>query len=265
MECRAYCTASAYSIKSLYDHLKKRGAQVTLYRDVIHRTTSGSEDEIKDVFYFPYGACVLWGIDLQECHFLLEEVRDFEEQHLDDFDTDEFTFEFGSSSKIVEDEIILSDRNVSSRLAISHGLAQSVKLGVFESAIRKTFKHMKHIPEDLAAHGRIALSRKEIRRKMGELFIERNSINLHFDVLDTPEFFWEHSELEPLYSMTANYLDIETRVEVLNQRLDVVHELFDMLGTELHHQHSSHLEWIIIILIVMEVVLTLLRDVFHVI
>ncbi len=109
-----------------------------------------------------------------------------------------------------------------------------------------------------------SLSRREIRRKMGELFIERNSINLHVDVLDVPEFFWEYSELEPLYAMTANYFDLETRVEVLNQRLDVIHELFEMLGNELNHQHSSRLEWTIIILIIVEVVLTLLRDVFRV-
>ncbi len=84
-------------------------------------------------------------------------------------------------------------------------------------------------------------------------------------MLDTPEFFWEHSELEPLYALAANYLDLEARVEVLNQRLDVIHELFEMLVNELNHQHSSRLEWTIILLIILEVVLTLLRDVFRVI
>ena len=64
--------------------------------------------------------------------------------------------------------------------------------------------------------------------------------------------------------MVANYLDIETRVEVLNQRLDVVHELFQMLGSELNHQHSSRLEWTIIWLIIIEVILTLLKDVFRI-
>lgn len=263
MECRAYCTASAYQIKILYDRLKQKGASVTLYRDVIHLAVA--EETPCDVFYFPYGVCVFWGLKEELCLPYLEEIKEFEEQHLEEMDKDEFTFTFGESAKIIDDEIILPNENVLSRLAISHGVSQSVKLGVFESAIRKTFNHMKHIPEDLAKHGRIALSRKEIRRKMGELFIERNSINLHFDVLDTPEFFWEYCELEPLYAMTANYLDIETRVEVLNQRLDVVHELFGMLGTELHHQHSNRLEWTIIILIIVEVVLTLLKDVFNVI
>lgn len=263
MECRAYCTASAYHIKALYERFKQVGASVTLYRDVIH--FSVPQEVVGDIFYFSYGAAVFWGFSLEQCHSYLEQIREFEEQPAEEIETDLFTFVFGDAPKIVEDEIILPNLDVLSRLAISHGLAQSVKLGTFESALRKTFKHTKHIPEDLAKRGRISLSRQEIRRKMGELFIERSSINLHVDVLDTPEFFWEYSELEPLYAMAANYLDLETRVDVLNHRLDVIHELFEMLGNELNHQHSSRLEWTIIWLIIMEVVLTLLRDVFRVI
>jgi uncharacterized Rmd1/YagE family protein len=78
-------------------------------------------------------------------------------------------------------------------------------------------------------------------------------------VLDTPEFFWDHSDLEPFYTIIANELDIKTRGQILNQRLDVVRELFEMLGNELNHQHSSRLEWIIIGLIVSEVVISLLQ------
>jgi uncharacterized Rmd1/YagE family protein len=262
MDCRAYCTASAYHIKPLFERFKQMGATVTLYRDVIHFAVPG--EEIGDIFYFPYGATVFWGISLEKCLSYLEQIKEFEENPLEVIETDEFTFVIGEVPKIVEDEIILPNRDILTRLAISHGLAQSVKLGSFENAIRKTFNHTKYIPEDLAKYGSVSLSRREIRRKMGELFIERNSINLHADVLDTPEFFWEYSELEPLYAMTANYLDLKTRVEVLNQRLDVVHELFEMLGNELNHQHSSRLEWTIIVLIVVEVALTLLRDVFRV-
>ncbi|MDP1880940.1 MAG: RMD1 family protein [Parachlamydiaceae bacterium] len=263
MDCRAYCTASAYHIKQIYDYFKNLDLNPVLYRDVVHLPVQNSS--VGDIFFFSYGAAVFWGLtEIEEKEFL-SKIKKFEETHLDQWDTDLFTYVYGETPKIVDDEIILPNREVVTKLAVSHGLAQSVKLGTFENAIRKSFNHTKHIPNDLASHGRIGLSRKEIRRKMGELFIERSSVNLHVDVLDTPEFFWEYCELEPLYSMTANYLDVETRVEVLNQRLDVMHELFDMLGTELHHQHSSRLEWTIIILIVTEVILTLLRDVFRVI
>lgn len=261
MNCLAYCTASAYQIKPFYERLKPQ--QATLYRDVIHVPVAGIT--VGDVFYFSYGVTICWGLGIDQCLAYLNLVKEFEDHPSDEIEKDEFTFIFGDSPKIVEDEIILPNHEVLTRLAISHGIAQSVKLGTFENKVRRIFNNTKNIPEDLAKHGRIGLSRKEIRRKMGELFIERNSINLHVDVLDTPEFFWEYSELEPLYAMTANYLDIETRVEVLNHRLDVVHELFEMLGNELNHQHSSRLEWTIIFLIVMEVILSVLKDVLRVI
>lgn len=261
MDCLAYCTASSYQIKPLFESLKHQGA--TLYPDVVHLPIPGIS--IGDIFYFSYGATVCWGVTPDQCQQFLDQAKAYEEQPLipEEMDIDEFTFTFGDVPKIIEDEIILPNRDVLNRLAISHGLAQSVKLGTFEHAIRRTFQFTKRIPQDLAKQGKIPLSRKEIRKKMGALFIERNSINLHLDILDTPEFFWEYSELEPLYAMTNNYLDIDTRVEVLNQRLDVMHELFEMLGNELNHQHSSRLEWTIICLIVIEVFLSIWRDVFH--
>lgn len=264
MDCRAYCPAASYHIKFLHDKLKEN-YKTTLYRDVLHVTIPVGEISKGDLFFFPYGAMVAWGLPQEACKIYLDEARKCEGQRNEEMETDEFTFVYGDTPKIIEDEIILPNDDILSRLAISHGLAQSVKLGTFESTIRKTFDHTKQIPEDLAKYGSISLSRREIRRKMGELFIERNSINLHVDVLDTPEFFWEYSELEPLYAMTANYLDLKTRGEVLNHRLDVVRELFEMLGNELNHQHSSRLEWTIICLIIIEVLLTFLRDVLGII
>ena len=201
----------------------------------------------------------------RERDFFLGLVQDFEHQHSDEVETDEFTYVLGDAPKVIDDEITLPTLDVLTKLAVSHAMAQSVKLGTFEVALHKTFNLTKTIPEDLANYGKISLSRREIRRKMGELFIERSSINLHVDVLDTPEFFWDYPEIEPFYTLVAKYLDLGKRVEVVNQRLDVVHELFEMLGNELNHQHSSRLEWTIIWLIIIEVILSLLRDVFRVI
>lgn len=263
MDCLAFCTATSYKTKSLFDSLRNR-FKTTLYRDVVHIEVKSNEAS-GDVFYFPYGAVVCWNMTKDAAQQFLDEVRPFEIIRYNETETDEFTFIYDNGqAKIVEDEILLPNTDVLTKLAVSNGLAQSVKLGAFELAVQRTFNTMQYIPEDLAKLGKISLSRSEIRRKMGELFLERNSINLHVNVLDTPEFFWDYPELEPLYRMTANYLDIEKRGHVLNQRLEVLHELFEMLGTELNHQHSSRLEWIIIGLIVIEVIVSVLKDVFRV-
>jgi len=264
MRCTCYCTASSYDIPRLYQALQKQGGS-QLYRDIIHTQTREERRTKGDIFYFSYGALVLWGFTEEEEHSLLSFVKEFEREPLSKIELDEFTFAFGESMKIEEDEIVLQNKSVLTKLAISHGLAQSVKLTVFEEIIQKTIEHTKHLPIGLAKKGKISLSRKEISQKMGELFIERNFINLHTEVLDTPEFFWDHPELEPFYRRTSHYLDVSKRVEILNKRLNVIHELFEILSNELNHQHSSRLEWTIIILIVIEVVIAVLRDLFHLI
>lgn len=91
----------------------------------------------------------------------------------------------------------------------------------------------------------------------------RNSINLHTDILDTPEFFWDHEDLEVFYEKTCHYLDLTARVDVLNKRLDIVKELFEILNDHLEARHSSRLEWVIIILIAVEVAMALATDIFH--
>lgn len=238
--------------------------QTTLYHDVVHVALE-HEGKVCDAFFFTYGVVVFWGIDVETGKkFIKEEIEPIKGGKLSDLEMDEFTYIYGDTAKVIEDEITLPDQNILTKLAVSHGIAQSLKLSAFETSLQKTFELTKQIPEDLAKYGEISLSRKEIRRRMGELFIARNSINLNMEVLGAPEFFWEYPELEPLYSMIAKYLDIRSRVEVLNQRLNIIHELYQMLGNELNHSHSNRLEWIIIWLIVIEVVVTLGVDVFHI-
>lgn len=262
MRCTGFCTSSSYDIPRLFQALNKRGTS-QLYRDVVHIQVKEDKRVKGDLFFFSFGVVVCWGFTTEEETEVLKSLKEFEKSPLAKIELDEFTFAYGNAMKIEEDEILLQNKSALTRLAISYGIGQSVKLTIFEDIIQKTIEHTKSLPEALATQGKISLSRKEISKKMGELFIERNFINLHTEILDTPEFFWEHPELEPFYRRTAHYLDINKRVEVLNKRLNVVHELFEILSNEINHLHSSRLEWTIIFLIVIEVILGILRDVFH--
>lgn len=262
MRCTTYCTAAAYDMQRLYQSLQITGSP-HLYRDVIHIEVKQDKSPKGDVFYFPYGCTVFWGLTEQQEVAVLEKLKEFEKEPVARIERDDFTYEIGENMSIVEDEIILQEDTALARIAISHGLAQSAKLTIFEEIIHKTIESTKFLPNEMASAGKISLSRKEISKKMGELFIERNIINLNSEILDTPEFFWEYPELEPYYRRTAHYLDVIKRVEGMNKRLNVIHELFEMLSNELNHQHSTRLEWTIIILIVIEVIILCLKDLFH--
>ena len=115
----------------------------------------------------------------------------------------------------------------------------------------------------MAKDGKIPLQRKGLTKRIGQLFVDRASINLHSDILEAPDYFWEDDEYLEMYTRTAKYLEIGRRVEVLNKRLDMIKELFDMLAGGLNHAHSNKLEWIVIILIFVEVffqVIALVHD-----
>jgi uncharacterized Rmd1/YagE family protein len=262
MRCTTYCTASAYDMAPLLQAMQKRGSS-QLFRDVIHTQVKEDKRIKADIFCFIFGVIVCWGFSEKEEEELLFSLREFEKEPFLKAERDDFTFSYGENMKIEEDEILLQNKNSLTKLAISYGIAQSVKLTIFEETIQKTISHTQQIPLLLTRKGKIPLSRKEISRKMGEIFIERSFINLHTEILDTPEFFWDHPELEVFYKRTIHYLDVSKRVELLNRRLTVVHELFEILSSELNHQHSSRLEWTIIILIVIEVTIAVLRDLFH--
>jgi uncharacterized Rmd1/YagE family protein len=260
LRCVSFSTATSYPIKELAPVFRTKH-QISVFRDIIF-VNFGKHEEGSEIgaFIFGYGSVVMWGLSSSEEKEVLSTLKLYEEGSYDIPEREIMAYSYGDKEAVIDDCIILPSPDFHVKLAFSHGLAQSVKLSVFEGIVKKTIDMTRSIPEQLSRYGRIPLSKKEIQCKMGELFIERSSINLHFDVLDVPEYFWDHSDLEPLYTMIATHLDLETRVDVLNRRLDIIHDLFGVLGNELNHQHASRLEWIVIILILIEVTLSLFRD-----
>ncbi|CAK7213154.1 sporulation protein rmd1 [Sporothrix curviconia] len=211
-----------------------------------------------ELFLFDYGVVVIWGMtEVQEQRFL-KELAKFELEKLaaDDMEAEFFNFYYTREyqARIYNDFIALRDKNnYMTKLAISHALAQSVKTSLFEELIASTVETCKDIPAQIANTGTIALSRTEINMQIGELFILRINIHLNGSVLDTPELFWVEPQLEPVYQAVRSYLEMDQRVGLLTQRLDVIADLLAVLKEQLSHGHGEKLEWIVIILIAAEI------------
>merc|ERR1712187_674156 len=108
------------------------------------------------------------------------------------------------------------------RLAHSCALAQSVRLVVFENAVDQAIDRSRSIPEDMANTGEVTIDARELAKQMGGLLVLRCDVTLHTDILDTPDIFWDEDHFEPHYVRCREYLDIDKRVDILNQRLGVL-------------------------------------------
>lgn len=199
---------------------------------------------IPEVFLFEYGTVVIWGMTLQEEKRFLKEIAKFETDKLgkDEVETEEFNFYYTREyqARIYNDFISLREKkNYMIKLAISHGLSQSVKTSLFEDLVDNTIDDTKDIPAQIASSGKINLNKKQINMQIGELFILRISIHLQGSVLDAPELMWAEPQLDPVYQAVRSYLEMDQRVSLLTERLNVIGDLLAVLKDQLTVTHVS--------------------------
>lgn len=254
--CVAYCLAQRFDISELAKLL----SDSTLIR--IIKGALLIEDDHSWSVVFAYGAVVHWNVSSEQQAKLHQLLLEHAENPLTNQEEDNFTFALNcSTTRIIEDHIEIESSDPILIFALSQGMAQSIKLASFETNAITTIKNTSYIPKSLAENGRIKLSRHKIAKIRGQLFLTKSDIILNYDLLDTPDFFWEYPEYEAFYGITAKYLEIAQRTDVLSKKLETIHELFEMLADEQKHRHSSILEWIIIGLIAFEIGMTIVDKV----
>ena len=288
--CTAYSSASSYNMRELMYWLKDtkkvhhthpklfdeclytpfmytdwRGDKRFQHEDLIRIDDEGGEinvgDKQPDLFIFEYGVVVMWGFTENEEKSFLTDIERFEKEKLaeEDVQIEEFNYYVTQSyqPRIYNDFITLRDgSNYMVKLSISHAIAQSVKISLFEELVENTIDDTEDIPQEIASSGKVSMSKEDIMKSIGELFILRININLHGSVLDSPEIMWSEPQLEPIYQATRGYLEINQRVALLNQRLEVISDLLQMLKEQLGHSHEEYLEFIVIVLVGVEVLIS---------
>lgn len=253
-QCLSISLAQTFDFPALCQYiLDSRRAQ--LLKDALLIDHKGAVSVV-----FSYGVVVHWNVNLDNRRALHQELLDFAVNPLTVAQEDLFNFSLGSGqNNIQHDHFQLAADDEKTLLAVSHAMAQSIKLTVFEQQAQETISTTRHLPVSLANTGKISLGKNALAKIRGQLFLTKSDIHLNYDLLDTPDFFWQNPEYQALYAMAANYLELAQRTEVLTKKLETIHELLEMLADEQKHQHSSALEWIIIWLIAVEIVISLVE------
>lgn len=153
---------------------------------------------------------------------------------------------------------------VLAKIAFSSGLAKSTKLAVLESQLNNYFETTKSMLDILARGGRLRKSRSFVLSKTGQLLNIRAQLNLYSELTDSlPDVFWDsRSELglEGYYDQVGKALDTNIRVKELNEKMNYAQEIANVLRETLSERHGTRLEWIIIILIAVEICFNVLHE-----
>ncbi|NXG75301.1 RMND1 protein, partial [Baryphthengus martii] len=270
MQCTAFATADEYHLGNLCHDLTSHGyVEITsLPRDaanvlVIGTEKSAKEDDPGMVFFFREGAVVFWNVEEKSMKNIMRVLEQHEiqpyEVALVHWENEEINYRIGEGlSKLHKGEILLNseldiDEVVLQKFAFSNALCLSVKLAIWESLLDNFVESIQSIPEILKSGRKVKLSHADVMQKIGELFALRHRINLSSDLLITPDFYWDREKLEELYDKTCQFLNINRRVKVMNEKLQHCMELTDLMRNHLNEKHALRLEWMIVILITIEV------------
>ncbi|XP_071865166.1 required for meiotic nuclear division protein 1 homolog [Bombus fervidus] len=236
--------------------------------DVIHAVAKYEVNQIqREVFFFREGTIVMWNISELECENILEFLKKYEKNRYMECivksESEVMCYSYtdhGKKNHIKDGNIILAlNATNSDKYTFSNAMAQSVKLGIWEASLDHYIDSIAFVTEDLKSGRKLKMTQHEVLRKQGELFALRHSINLSSDLLDTPDFYWERDDLERLYQETCSYFNIAKRTRVINEKLNHCVELVGILAMRLSDRHHIRLEWMIIILIMVEVVFEILH------
>ncbi|KAF3923364.1 hypothetical protein ABW21_db0204562 [Orbilia brochopaga] len=152
---------------------------------------------------------------------------------------------------------------VLAKIAFSSGLARSTKLAVLEELLQSYIESTSSIPILLSQGSRLPFTRNFILRKTGELLSFRARLNLYSELTDNlPDIFWDSQKelgLEGYYESVGRELDVGARIRQLNDKLDYANEMAAVLRERLSERHGLVLEWMIIILITIEVLFEILH------
>ncbi|KAF4498248.1 RMD1, required for meiotic division [Fusarium agapanthi] len=273
----ATCVAESFKMPIVLEILSSHGFDIDPdgtgfdANEVVHaRGVNGG-----DIFVFPSGTIVTWSLPpdvvTRQIMRAAEEAHTIESREFEDL---EFTTDTNREASVLKgDVIVLGTRKehkeadkldtTLAKVAFSSGLARSTKLAVLETALTSYFESTRNIPALLSQGAGIPLGRKFILQKTGELLSLRARLNHYSELTDSlPDIFWDTSSdlgLEGYYEQVGRALDVNVRIRALNQKMDYAAEIASVLREMSSEQHGTRLEWIIIVLIAVEVIFELRR------
>jgi required for meiotic nuclear division protein 1 len=158
---------------------------------------------------------------------------------------------------VKNDFVMVSEINPSVLRIVMLNIGQSVALEYYEVLTDAQIASSKHYIVELEKKGKLSISKTNLLKYIGKVLNVKNSIVDNLYILDDPNLVWDNEDLAVLNRLLKANFDINTRFKDLDYRLQIVEDNLRLFTDVLNVRESSRLEWIVIILIFIEIMIAL--------
>jgi uncharacterized Rmd1/YagE family protein len=174
-------------------------------------------------------------------------------------ENDDFILEDGEPIQVTFTSVRLPARDPDLLRIVSRVLAQSAALESLEKQVEDLLVGVEGVVQDLKQHGRIRRQETELVKFIGEVLSTRRNLVSNLAVLDKPEEAWNDQRAADLHTAMVRNFEIEERFKSLTEKLNLVQDSLEVITDVWRSRHSTFLEWLVIVLISVELVLAVLE------
>jgi uncharacterized Rmd1/YagE family protein len=164
----------------------------------------------------------------------------------------------GSEMHITNDSAVMPNYNPVFRGIICFVIAKSVALERLEERLDQVLDEIEGFITRLE-RGWLTITDKRLARMASSILSFKYASLANIMVLDKPESTWENEQADRLYLTMANLFELNQRYQEIRHKSETLLDITEVFTSLSHARRSSRLEWIIIILIFIEIVIYLVE------
>ncbi|MBL0740298.1 RMD1 family protein [Chryseolinea lacunae] len=212
-------------------------------------------DEKKFQYYFNFGVVVFAGYTEDEMKWAIKTVQPFQRNEVTPWLRDDHIVHAteGSELRFDFDELILEKIDDKVIRITMFNLAQSVALDHYHAITENLLTEAKVFTNQLEQTGKLKISRKNMMRFLGRALNTQNDIAENIYIFDAPDQVWDDAYLDKLHQGLIKHFDLRVRFSEIEYTLRIIEDNLSVFREIINQRESNLLEWIIIILILVEV------------
>ena len=215
------------------------------------------------VYVFKYGAVCFLNYKPAQITDFLGLIHPYCKNPFEDSFTDEFLVETDATElRVSFNKIDIPSADINVLRLVMMNVSQSVALDYYEDQTNKLLSETNVYTQMLETRGRLDISGKKLKKHIGRTLLLKNRIAENIYVFDSPPETWENESLTKIDTDLKRTFDLQVRVRIIHEGLTNIKDNLELFRALLQNRNNTILEWIVIILILVEVLNVFLEKLF---
>jgi len=216
------------------------------------------------LYVFKYGVVCFLNCEENTIDRILKSISPFCKNLFEQKLSEEFQIETAAKeNKFGYNKIEIADANADIFRFIMLNVSQSVALDYYSDQTNKLLAETNYHTEVLERKGRLDISGRTLIRYIGRTLNLTNRITENLYIFDSPPETWEDENLNKIDIGLKRTFDLQERFRNIREGLGIVKENQELFKDIMQYRNSNLLEWVIIILIFLEVMNLFVEKIFR--